>query len=159
MKNKKDLLFKKNQCKEVLEKYLAEIEKLSLQKITSNDLISLEKTEELRVKSLIYDSKNYPVLKDTFLFKQKEKLKQVLDKLYNLYSGKILIFTDYSEYCGCIELKSLKYFNAYFDFKDEHSGIISIISKDLKNNLLLDFYEEESEFYLDIEVQGKNWVF
>jgi len=34
---------------------------------------------------------------------------------------------------------------------DDHSGIITLISSDVKNKILLDFYEEDGLQYLEIE--------
>jgi len=55
----------------------------------------------------------------------------------------ILLFTDYSKYCGALQLNSLCDINWDFNFNDDPTGILVVLAKDLKNKLLLDYYENE----------------
>ena len=63
----------------------------------------------------------------------------------------------YSEICGISELNDINHFNVDFSFEDEHTGTIILYSYDLDNELLIDFYEEYSEYYMDIELYGYRW--
>lgn len=54
-------------------------------------------------------------------------------------------------------METLKLFNLDFNFKDEHSGIISIIQVNYFNRILLDFYKIEDHEIIEIEVFGDDW--
>ena len=84
------------------------------------------------------------------LFNDKEELKSIIFNNFNT-NDSVYIFTSLSRDCGAVLIDSIIYFNFNFNFMDDHSGIISLISSDVKNKILLDFYEEDGLQYLEIE--------
>ena len=158
LKLKRDLLFRKNTGRNILKEYLLELNKLSLKEVSAENLLSVEETDMLKEKSRLKNhQRDYPLIKKTFLFNEKDKLKEYVDKLYKLYPHEIYLLTGYSEYCGCLKMESLMDFNIYFNFNDERDGIMSILSADLNNSLLLDYYEEYNEYYIELEFRGEEW--
>jgi len=127
--------------------YLNEYQDI-IKKIINNDfeILSIVETDKIiekeRQLKLIFSKK--------ILFKNKEELKSVV--LENISTdNNIYVFTTLSRDCGAVLIDSINSFNFNFNFMDDHSGIISLISSDVKNKILLDFYEEDGLLYLEIE--------
>lgn len=127
--------------------YLIEYQDI-IKKIVNNnfEILSIVETDKIiekeRQLKLIFSKK--------ILFKNKEELKSVV--LENISTdNNIYVFTTLSRDCGAVLIDSINSFNFNFNFMDDHSGIISLISSDVKNKILLDFYEEDGLLYLEIE--------
>ena len=125
--------------------YLSEYQEV-INKITKNDfkILSIVETDKLIEK----ESKLKLRFSKKILFNDKEELKSIIFNNFNT-NDSVYIFTSLSRDCGAVLIDSIIYFN--FNFMDDHSGIISLISSDVKNKILLDFYEEDGLQYLEIE--------
>lgn len=149
-------LFQKAKGKGLINTYLKELNLLSIRKIEVNDLITLEETKMIIHKRQEI-GKSIPSEKLVLKFEDKDRLLSYLSKMAELKKGKIYLFIEYTKNCGALLLNSLKDFNYNFSFSDEHSGIISFLSEDLKDKLVLDFYEDTGQHILEIETQGYVW--
>lgn len=127
--------------------YLSEYQEV-INKITKNDfkILSIVETDKLIEK----ESKLKLRFSKKILFNDKEELKSIIFNNFNT-NDSVYIFTSLSRDCGAVLIDSIIYFNFNFNFMDDHSGIISLISSDVKNKILLDFYEEDGLQYLEIE--------
>ena len=127
--------------------YLSEYQEV-INKITKNDfkILSIVETYKLIEK----ESKLKLKFSKKILFNDKEELKSIIFNNFNT-NDSVYIFTSLSRDCGAVLIDSIIYFNFNFNFMDDHSGIISLISSDVKNKILLDFYEEDGLQYLEIE--------
>ena len=127
--------------------YLIEYQEV-INKITKNDfkILSIVETDKLIEK----ESKLKLRFSKKILFNDKEELKSIIFNNFNT-NDSVYIFTSLSRDCGAVLIDSIIYFNFNFNFMDDHSGIISLISSDVKNKILLDFYEEDGLQYLEIE--------
>nr|DAW61605.1 MAG TPA: hypothetical protein [Caudoviricetes sp.] len=127
--------------------YLSEYQEV-INKITKNDfkILSIVETDKLIEKV----SKLKLRFSKKILFNDKEELKSIIFNNFNT-NDSVYIFTSLSRDCGAVLIDSIIYFNFNFNFMDDHSGIISLISSDVKNKILLDFYEEDGLQYLEIE--------
>lgn len=134
-----------------LNEYLKELEAITKINVSQKDLLSIVETDKVIFDR---DDKSY---KAKILFNDKERLLIFIGDLFKLKDGKAFLSTAHSKDCGLLEMNSLKDFNVNFNLNDEHSGLITIVLKDLSNKLLLDFYEENEEQYLEIEVYGDDW--
>ena len=125
--------------------YLSEYQEV-INKMTKNDfkILSIVETDKLIEK----ESKLKLRFSKKILFNDKEELKSIIFNNFNT-NDSVYIFTSLSRDCGAVLIDSIIYFN--FNFMDDHSGIISLISSDVKNKILLDFYEEDGLQYLEIE--------
>ena len=119
-----------------------------INKITKNNfkILSIVETDKLIEK----ESKLKLRFSKKILFNDKEELKSIIFNNFNT-NDSVYIFTSLSRDCGAVLIDSIIYFNFNFNFMDDHSGIISLISSDVKNKILLDFYEEDGLQYLEIE--------
>lgn len=147
LEQKKRRLYGKSYLKE----YLKELEAITNIDVSKKNLLSIVESDKITFQT---DGKPY---KAKVLFNDKERLLIFIGDLLELKDGKAFLSTAYSKDCGLLQLNSLKDFNVNFKFNDEHSGLITIVLKDLSNKLLLDFYEENQEQYLEIEVYGDDW--
>jgi hypothetical protein len=127
--------------------YLDEYQEI-IEKITNNDfkILSIVETDKLIEK----ESKLKLRFSKKILFNDKEELKRITFNNFNT-NDSVYIFTSLSRDCGAVLIDSINSFNFNFNFMDDHSGIISLISSDVKNKILLDFYEEDGLLYLEIE--------
>ena len=127
--------------------YLSEYQEV-INKITKNDfkILSIVETDKLIEK----ESKLKLRFSKKILFNDKEELKSIIFNNFNI-NDSVYILTSLSRDCGAVLIDSIIYFNFNFNFMDDHSGIISLISSDVKNKILLDFYEEDGLQYLEIE--------
>lgn|SRR5690606_5305130 len=127
--------------------YLNEYQDI-IKKIINNDfeILSIVETDKIiekeRQLKLIFSKR--------ILFENKEELKSIV--LENIKTdNNIYVFTTLSRDCGAILIDNINSFNFDFHFADDPSGILSLISSDIKNKILLDFYEEDKLFYIEIE--------
>lgn len=127
--------------------YLDEYQEI-IEKITNNDfkILSIVETDKLIEK----ESKLKLRFSKKILFNDKVELKRITFNNFNT-NDSVYIFTSLSRDCGAVLIDSINSFNFNFNFMDDHSGIISLISSDVKNKILLDFYEEDGLLYLEIE--------
>jgi hypothetical protein len=129
-----------NKYLDILYKLVIDKKKINLLNIIDTDNIS-NKTSNL---VLIFSDKIY--------FSDKGKLKKIiLDNIKN-FNEEYYLFTSLSKECGVAELDSLNDFNFNFDFKDEPSGILTLVNYSITNKILLDYYEEDNIEYLEVEI-------
>lgn len=127
--------------------YLAVYEEI-IKKITNNyfEILSIVDTDKLIEK----ESKLKLIFSKKILFNDKEELKRIILNNFSA-NDNVYIFTSLSRDCGAVLINSINSFNFNFNFIDDHSGIISLIRSDVKNKILLDFYEEDGLEYIEIE--------
>jgi len=61
------------------------------------------------------------------------------------------LFTSLSKDCGTVDINMLNEFNFNFNYFDDTSGILILISTSGDKKIILDFYEEDKKKYLEIE--------
>ena len=157
MLSNKEILVNKNQGKVYLPKYLTELNALFKCAVSINNLLSLQDSENLKDNSIIAMKGCVPI-KKIVPFDDKKTLEVYIKKLVHSYNKEIYVFTDYSKYCGVASVSKLECFNTSFKYEDEHAGIVSMLTKELGNNLVLDFFEDEDGIrMLELEVTGQLW--
>lgn len=134
--------------KQYLPKYLQELNKILKIHVDGTNLLSIVETDEIRQHILVKELK----YKTTVFFNEKEKLKEIILNNCERTNDKYYIFTSYSNDCGTLKINLFQEFNFYFSFNDEHVGLITFIREDLLEKIILDFYEENKIYYLDIEI-------
>lgn len=130
-----------------LNEYKKVIKKLTKSNIQDNKILSILETDKINENGLKLKIK----FSKKVLFKDKEELKNIAFEIFKTDEN-VYLFTSLSMDCGVIMIKSITSFNFDFDFMDDSSGIISLIDLNVKNKILLDFYEEDKLQYLEIEL-------
>jgi hypothetical protein len=132
--------------KQYLNDYLSVLNKLSLIKIENKDLLSIVETDK------IIDKASSLLLSNSLKieFSNKDELKKEILNIFN-YQDRVYLFTSLSKDCGTVDINLLNEFNFNFNYNDDISGIIILISTLRKKKILLDFYEEDEKKYIEIE--------
>ena len=139
--------------KQYLNEYFKELKALTNNEVYESDILSISETDN--IPNLSISSK--PSSKYNIEFQEKNKLLTLIDEVIQLKDGECFLFSSYSKDCGAMKLCSLANFNVNFNFDDEHSGIITIISADFSNQIIFDFFIENHIQYLEIELYGNDW--
>ena len=159
MNKRLEFLIRKNKGLVYMEKYKSEINKL-----VYNDYSILNLEESDRIKEIkIYNTKKsllngYFWQQRSISFKNKQPLVKIVDNIKNIYNDIVYMSLDYSDICGLVKLDNINCFNAFFDFHDEHAGLISLCDKSLDNSLVIDFYDEDTLLFYDIQLYGTKWI-
>ena len=132
--------------KQYLNDYLSVLNKLSLIKIENKNLLSIVETDMIieKASSLLLSNS----LKINFL--NKDELKKEILNIFN-YQDRVYLFTSLSKDCGTVDINMLNEFNFNFNYYDDTSGILILISTSGDKKIILDFYEEDKKKYLEIE--------
>lgn len=158
MENRLQFLLRKNKGKQYLPEYQEQLSKLVIGdnfKILSfgdSDTISAEiiQNGELFQRQCRLEIPTVPFL-------EKTELKQILLHIGRRYDDAVYMAIKHSDLCGRVVLNGIDFFNADFQYEDEHSGLIVLYDLSLTNSLVIDFYEEWNEYYYDVEIYGKDW--
>lgn len=142
----------------IIAEYLAELSKLCGESVSRENLLSPDETAEIRKQALKVNKK--PILRfDLPFFEIKtEKFANYIRKLYETNSDHVYIWTPRTAICGTYEIDSISKFNFHFPFDINEEGLIVILTKNLQDEMTLDFSKNEiGEEVLEIEVRGIHW--
>lgn len=129
-----------------MSEYLQILNRILKMKITTNQLLSIVETDNF----LSSNKKWNKVYKKTIPFEQKNELRRIIHSTIQNESIPYLVYLNQSLLCGLCIIPNLYVFNWNFKFNDEPYGLIIFIRKDGKEKIVLDFYEEDLEYFLDI---------
>ena len=134
-----------------LPEYLNTLRRILKTEVTTNQLLTIVDTDDFlsRNKSWLC------VYKETIPFEDKNKLKEIVHSIEQDESIPYLIWLDQSTSCGLYMIPNLSAFNWDFKFDDDPNGIISLMRRDGKKEIVLDFYEEDNQNLLDIKFNMK----
>lgn len=130
--------------------YLKDLSALLQREVSAEELWSLPDTEAFFKKSREVNLKM--VFKETLNFSDKLSLLRIAHENVEQWDSPYMMYLSDVETCGLLEIPTLSCFNWNFQFTDEHCGIIFFIRKDKREKIVLDFYEEYSEYFIDVEV-------
>ena len=75
------------------------------------------------------------------------------------YTRPIKVVTSRSSDIGCAVLPNINYFKCDFDLSLDTSGIVSLVSEDIQNEILIDYELLKDEGYtVTVEVYGREWT-
>lgn len=139
--------------------HLSQLSHLVNREVTADDLLSLEATEAIREQSRSL-LKNDPLKKFQIQFSEKAEARfaAFIKNLHALNPKPIYIWTDHTIECGLYEVGSILEINFKFEYSKFPAGIMSFVTKDFSDKLLLDFFEESNgERFIEIELTGDHW--
>lgn len=141
--------------KRYLPLYRKELFNLLGYNIESDKLLSLERSKEIGCVVI-----NKQINKITFEFeKEKSKVVDFINRFQN-YIGKSSLsycYSHYSKFCGAIEVDTIYLLKRFMSILELKDSLINLISIDLNNELVIDFYYEKEILFLDIEIKGESW--
>lgn len=142
-----------------LKAYLEELGELLGRKVNSEELGDLEEVEKLAMASQHLQLAPMNSFECVFSSKGSESFQEYLIELEERNSSPIYVWTPKSKFCGVLRVGGLSRINFDFEYSRFEEGIISFLTCDLRNQLLLDFFETESaQRMIEIEVQGAEWA-
>ncbi|MBW3469836.1 hypothetical protein LZF95_21070 [Algoriphagus sp. AGSA1] len=130
--------------KQSLQSYINTIEKLTTD--SERCILSIVETDKILEKV----STLKEVFKTVLPFEDKTGLKNIVNEKFKSEDS-IYLLTSLSRDCGGIVINSIANFNFNFNFDDDSGGIFSLVSNDLKERILFDFYEENGKKFIEIE--------
>lgn len=130
-----------------LQPYVKDLNKLLFCEVTPDMLTSVVETD-LFFEAFPHSSFELK-RKETFSFDDKEKMLTLLHKEVLSWNSPYYIYIMNVEYCGMLEIPSLDSFNWNTKFIDD---IISLVRKNGKEKIVIDFYEEFSEYLIDVGI-------
>lgn len=134
-----------------LPEYLNTLRRILKTEVTTNQLLSIVGTDDFlsRNKSWLC------VYKETIPFEDKRKLKEIVHSITQDENVPYFIWLDQSTNCGLYMIPNLSAFNWDFKFDDDPNGIIILTRQDGREEIVLDFYEEDDQNLLDIKLKIK----
>lgn len=149
--SKEDLnIIKRNTTGKVyyLQQYLKDLTRLLQRNVISEELLSLNKTDLF----FQHIPKWKIIHKVTLNFSDKESLVKFIQQNILTWDTSYMMYLSNIEYCGMLRIRTLSHFNWNFRFDDELCGLICFIREDYKEKIVLDFYEEDLDYFIDVEI-------
>jgi hypothetical protein len=135
-----------------LARHLTELGCLLRREVRPEDLLSLYETEVLLGRA----AKRTPGRKETFPFADKARGRLSL-LVHAFQDDLVYLWTALTNDCGVYRAVPLAEIDFSFPFEFSPEGILSVVSQDLGDRILLDWYEEGGVELLDLEVTGPRW--
>ncbi|WP_277557991.1 hypothetical protein [Ereboglobus sp. PH5-10] len=141
-----------------LAKYLEELRELINVPVTEVTLVPLDEVARIR-KKLVEKITICPQKKFRIPFPEKtgQRFRTFIEQLEQLNSSPIYIWTEAANGCGLFQASSLIKINLDFSYDVNSQGIIVILTKDLRDRMIWDFFEENSEKIIEVELMGETW--
>lgn len=148
------LAYKRN-----IQSHLSQLSHLTNREVTEGDLLPLETTHSIREQSKrLLNSSSLHKFKIRFPEKLDGRFTTFVRNLHALNSSPVYIWIEHTNTCGLLEIGSIAEFNFKFEYSVSPQGIISLLTKDMTDNMVLDFFEDSShEQLIEIELVGRSW--
>jgi hypothetical protein len=147
LKYRKELLIRKNRCREFHGKYIKKISSLLFIDVVNIKFLPLEESDSIRKK--FFENKVYTKKYDT---SDKNDLNGLIQKIKDS-KGSYYIFIDHDwEYCGCFQINSLGIFREDFTFGSYITDDLVFIEDTFSSKIILDYYEMNNQYFIDYEI-------
>lgn len=130
-----------------LDTYVKTLNKITFKDVDSSMLLSIVDTDRLcPMTDFIID---YKITLDFYNKKVMwNKIRHVFD------CNPLYIRLQHFRECGLFPLESIDLFNIDFDFEDDPGEMIILVSNDCIHEVVLDFYEDNNNRKIDIEIRS-----
>lgn len=146
------------QARSVSKEYLAELSVLLNRDVHASELSSPAAALEVQLKSKALVMKPLSSFVIPFSEKSSGRFRSFVRNLNKKIDGSVLLFTPSTLAFGFIETASLFDINFEFPFSFNKDGVVSILSSDASNSLLMDFFVSNSNIEtLEVELEGFEW--
>jgi hypothetical protein len=142
-----------------LKTYLSELSALCGRAIRSDELGSAEEARNLRNLAQKFSTEPSVKYEMPFSDRTKESFRDFSARLQGANPSTIYVWTPRTISSGTFVAPSIGSIKFNFDFEINPEGILTFLTSDLKDRLLLDFSTSSGgEEYMTIETQGPNWT-
>jgi len=140
-----------------LGRHLAELGGLFGRSVGPEELITLEETEDIRLRSK--EIALSPTWRRSIRFEDRraDPVVDLVQRLHQSRSLPVYVWTALSNLCGLARPIPLAQFNLAFDFNVNREGIVALVTSDLLDKLIFDFSVQNGRRELEIEVSGDHW--
>lgn len=139
--------------------YLRELSMLFGRPVVEDDLLSLDETRALQERSR--QQKREPVwrVEVPFTERRSKRFNALVSSLRDLNPSPVHVWIDRVDVCGVPRAVRLKDLRFDFEFSALSSGIVTVSTADLADDMVLDFSrDEQGSEVLQIEVSGPRWT-
>lgn len=150
---KEKISYKRN-----IKEYLRQLDTLLKVDVSGSSLESIDNTN--RIANSFGLGSCAESFKKTIEFKKKESggFLLFLDCLYQLDSSSVYVWTELTKHCGTMEIESVRHIDTGVGENITSSGVITFVSKSMRNSLTFDIeVEEDGRSFLEIEINGYDW--
>ena len=144
-----------------MKEHLNELTVLMGRPVHADDLESLEKTDAIcevwdkHIGELERKVEEYEI---PFSDRLLQRFKIFVKNLFDANPSPVYAWVERSNVCGTLLIPSVLSIRFDFEFTLERNAVISFLTSDFKDRLLLDFFlSEEGEQRLEVKTEGRNW--
>lgn len=140
-----------------MKKYLADLSALLGRDVLQDELGPVEQVQVLQAEARKLSRLEKVCYEMAFAGKKDAHFKKFIGELFNANSLPVYLWASHVEECGLLLLPSIRDMNFDFSFDVDGNGVISLVTYDFKDGMLLDFFIDDGSERLIIEVQGEHW--
>lgn len=142
-----------------LKRYLEELGALIGRVVKAEELGSLEEVAAMRQAAQRFIGQPTAKYEINFSDRRSERFKKFLKNLTVANRLAIYVWTPHTIDCGALLVDSLDAISFDFEFAINDDGVLSFMTSDLRDRLLVDFSSTSTgEQVMRIEIQGANWT-
>lgn len=142
-----------------LKRYLDELTALIGRPVHADELGSLEQAASMREAAQKFRAQAAQVCEIPFSERCSARFKGFVHRLQEANPSSVYIWTPRTINCGTLIVASLPVVRFDFDFEINDEGILTFLTGDLEDSLLLDFSVSPiGEQVMRVETQGANWA-
>ena len=137
--------------------YLAELSSILGRPVAKDELESMDATQavaDAQKPLLAFEPVKFEI---PFSQRSAKPVHDLIQTLSFANPAPLFLWASHANDCGVLKLRSLADVRSDFAF-DVNEGLISLVTIDLCDQILLDFYEEEGSQVLCLAVQGTHWT-
>jgi hypothetical protein len=141
-----------------LVQHFAELGALLKRPVRREDLLSVEETEVILRRSKEVERAPSWKVEIPFAHKMGDRFRRFTSQLVGKYAGEVYLWTPLANDCGMSRSVTLADINFDFRFDTSPNGILTVLSTDLRDKLLLDYFRNDhDQETLAIEASGERW--
>lgn len=137
---------------------LKELTELAGRPVSERDLISTNTINNSIDENIKKHQTSTNEFQINFDEKESNRFKKYIENLKKANDSQVYIITPLAKSCGILQIPSISAINLNFTYEINKEGIISFLTKDTQDSLLMDFFQNSKyEKILKIETKGINW--
>jgi len=142
-----------------MDRYLGELSTLMARAVQPDELGSREQAVEMRVAAQGFLGQSSAWCEIKFADRSSEHFAKFLKRLTDANSSSIYVWTPHTIDCGTFLAPSLDVIKFDFPFAINDDGILSFVTSDLQDRLVLDFSRTfAGQEVMRVETQGPGWA-
>ena len=138
-------------------RHLSELSCLTGHKVERFDLLSPERTSSIRDQVRLTPPSPSVAWETGFREKETPRFRKFLERLHSSNASDVYLWTPATNICGLLPPLPRRAVNFDFPFNLNPEGILTVLTSDLQDRLILDYSEAKEGARLEIEAAGPHW--